>query len=132
MDLGGWIRQGRLRGVLDLIDQLPAASRYWSAVALDEEVAEAILAEEDRRRDAHGDGDTAPAWTPPLDQWDLTAQMLGALINEVKALRQATIAAAGGRARREKPFPGPRTAREAVQARRDEEYAAALAADFGF
>lgn len=130
MDLAGWLRRGRVRGLLDLIDQLPPASRYWSAVALDEEVAEALLDEEARRAD--DGGDSAAAWTPPLEQWNLTAQMLGVVINEIKALRQTTAAAGGGRPRRERPFPAPRTARAAVEARRDEAYAADIAADFGF
>lgn len=132
MDLAPWLRQGRVRGLLDLIVQLPAASRYWSAVAQDDDVAAALLAEQDARRAAGDDVDAREPWAPPLEQWDLTAQQLSVLINEVKALRQTTISAAGGRARAERPFPSPRTALAAAEARRDEQYAEDIGARFGF
>lgn len=128
MDLALWLHHGRVRGILDLIDQLPRTARLWSAAAMDEELAEAQLLHE-AETDAQ---DEAPEWTPPLGEWNLVAQMLSVVIGELRSLRQTTISAAGGRPRQEKPFPSPRTARDTVQARLDSAYADDVAADFGF
>lgn len=111
MDLAEWWQQKRWRGLLELIDQLPAASRFNEAVLNDPEQARLIAARPT----------SSESWTPLVRDWDLTAVLL-------REIREALVGLLGnGRA---KPIPIPRTEVDRVRARLDLVLAAQIIRDF--
>lgn len=122
MDLAQWVADGRWEALLELIDQLPSACRLNEAIAQDEEAAEFMLKA----------GDPTGTWSPRVAEFDLTNSLLVSLINEVKMLRQSGIAVAGGKPKKETPFPSPRTAVDKVRERLAQDEAKHIAYGFGF
>lgn len=105
-------RARRFRFLLNLIDQLPAASRYGEAVAQDDDLAQALLYVE-----------PTPA-PPPLAEWSpLLAEM------RVMSERLGIVAQilANGRYKPE-PLPRPQTARDRAKRRADQATHARLTA----
>ena len=127
MDVAQYLGEHRYVALLDLIDQLPAASRFNEAVVNDEEFAEYLLDLEEQGGAVPGE-----SWAPRGAEFDLTNQLLSTVVDELKALRISGQALAGGKPKREDPMPRPRTAVERVRARRDEQAAINLAVMFGF
>jgi len=122
VDLAEYYAAGRWVALLDYIDMLPAASRLNEALANDPETAEHIASlpkSEDE-------------WAPRLSEFDLTAHLLREVIHELKALKQVSISAAGGKPGTEKPIPGPRTAIDKAIAKREREWAVDIAQRYGF
>lgn len=112
----------------DLIHELPKASRTWEAVMTDPELAQQIVASQNRdaRLDPDDDSDElrddSPGWAPAYRDYDLHAKQLGDVINALAALNQTVRASVGAKARAVDPYPLPRTAlpdAEAAQARAD-------------
>ncbi|WP_336715330.1 hypothetical protein [Arthrobacter sp. USHLN218] len=122
MDLAEWYAAGRWVALIDLIDGLPNACRLNEAIANDPETAEYIASL------PKPEGE----WAPRVSEFDLTAHLLRELIHEVKALKQVSISAAGGKPGNEKPIPGPRTAIEKAIERMEQDWAADVAEKFGF
>lgn len=104
VDLAAWLRARRYRGVLDLIDQLPAASRTMAALLNDPTVARDIVAAE-----SETGGGSAPEG-PSLRDETPEVQMLRVLINDFRA-------AMSDKKRKPKLLPSPKTAIE--KARRE-------------
>lgn len=129
MDLAAWVTAGRWVGVLELIDQLPAACRLNEAIAQDTEAAEALLDAQER---AEKSGKRSAEWSPRVAEFDLTNTLLVTLINEVKSLRLSGQSLAGAKPRKEEPFPTPKTAIDLVKANRELNAAKSLAMGFGF
>lgn len=77
MDLAAWLKQRRYRGLIDLIDQLPAASRTMAALLNDRDIARNIVEGE-----AKSEG--APAG-PSLRDETPEVQMLRILINDFRS-----------------------------------------------
>lgn len=125
MDLAEWVARGRYEGLLELIDMLPAASRLKEAIAQDDEAAEYLLS----LPESEGDGEP---WSPRVSEFDLHAQQMAALINEVKMLRQSGQAVAGGKPAKEKPYPVPRTAVDRARERAELDWFEDMQAKFGF
>ena len=114
-DLAHLIARHRWAAVVDLVHQLPKASRTWEAVVTDPELAAQMVAaqERDTSLDADDDalgGDDGPGWAPQYREHDLHAKMLGDLIDAVAALNQTVIAIGGGKAHKPEPYPTPHTA----------------------
>lgn len=106
VDLAVWWRGKRWVGLLELIDQLPSASRVNEAVLNDREFAEAVVARESGDR---------PEWAPKVSEFDLHATLLRDVIQALQGVQAAVIAAAGGKPPKIKPYPAPRTALEEVR-----------------
>ncbi|MDR2256973.1 MAG: hypothetical protein LBE25_13415 [Arthrobacter sp.] len=118
-----WVAAGRWRPLLELIDQLPLASRYYEAFHEDPEVAEQIAREPLPER----------AWSPSLKDWDLQAQLLHDLTGMVRVLVSAVQTQSAGKViRPAKGFPAPVTAAEKFRGRLEEEHARGLVQGFGF
>lgn len=97
MDLAAWWRARRWRALLELIEQLPTASRFRGAVLNDPEQARMIALAREYGTD---DDDTPEPWSPPVAEYDLTAQLLREILH--------TVTAAAG-AKSPAYFPAPRT-----------------------
>lgn len=101
VDLARWWGDRRWKGLLGLIDQLPAASRFNEAVLNDPVFAEEYVKQEQ--------ADEKPEWAPRLAEFDLHATLLRDLIQAVNQSTIATIAAAGGKPPKLPDYPRPRT-----------------------
>ena len=124
MDVAAWVRAGRWRGLLELIDGLPRSSRLREAQLNDPEYVADLLELQ---------GDDERPWAPAVSESTLMTDLLGALIGEVRALRsEAAVHGSGKQPRRVQPVPGPRTALEAARAERAERDAANILSKFGF
>ena len=122
MDLAEWYAAGRTVGLLDLIDSLPSASRYYEAVSNDPEMAEHLA------RQPESDEE----WSPRVVEYGLTEMLLREILHELKVNSAITMSAAGGKPGELKPFPTPRTAVQAARERLEREWAVNLAGKFGF
>lgn len=100
-DLAQWWRARRWKALLDLIDQLPDASRFNEAILNDPEVVAEAVARES------GEG---PEWAPRISEFDLHATLLRDVIHALQGVQAAVIASAGGKPPKVKPYPAPRTA----------------------
>lgn len=110
MDLAKEWRSRRWKRLLRIIDQLPAHSRLAEARLDDEQVAEQILAFEDKHPNAKPSRRVSD-FTPEVD-------LLSTLVDRVGELTQAVVAAAGAQPRKVTPVPRPKTAVDRVRARR--------------
>lgn len=88
--------------LLELIDQLPSASRFNEAVLNDLEFARVVVAQES--------GDDASAWAPKISEFDLHAMLLRDVIQALQGVQVAVIAASGNKPPKMQSYPGPRTA----------------------
>jgi len=109
VDLAEWFGARRWKALLELIEQLPEASRFREAILNDREVVAELVA-------ANADGDGG-GWAPRVSEFDLHATFLRDLVHSVHQLIAVTIAAGGGKPPRVKPPPVPRTVLE--EARRE-------------
>src|SRR5690625_5754606 len=64
VDLSRWWQQRRWKSLLELIDELPAASRFNEAILNDREFAKEAVAQETADR---------PEWAPKISEFDLHA-----------------------------------------------------------
>lgn len=78
VDLGQWWRAGRYRALLDMIDQRPSASRLSEAIYTDPSNAQFLL--DERNRVSHR------RWAPRISEFDVHAQLLKMLVNDVRSL----------------------------------------------
>lgn len=126
MDLSVWLENGRVRALLDLVDQLPSASRLSEARMNDPEEAELMAR-------AHLEqGEDAPKWSPGMSEYGLTHKMLGAVISLMQQQLKVTIDANGGKGGKPEPFPAPRTAVHEAIERLEAEWADNVLTAFGF
>ena len=109
-----WVR------LLNLIDNLPQASRLTQAIMDDPVLAEQIL---DR-------ADTNEEWAPPLSQYGLQEQYLAQIIDGINGLQALVSSVAGGKPDRPKPTPRPRTQLDVVRERRSRETQLSIIAAF--
>lgn len=113
MDLAVLYRQRRWVYLLDLIDNLPQASRLSRAMMNDPEVAEQILA----MAEAEGENE----WNPPLSEYDLKAQYLAQIVDGLSSLQSTLVAVNGGKPERPRPIPRPKTQIDVIRERRSQE-----------
>lgn len=97
-----WWRDRRWVALLDLIDQLPQASRFMEAVANDPEQA-ALIAEARSK-----DDDDEPSFLR-LSEFGLTERLLRDAVLAIRGVQAAVIASASGKPARIEPYPMPRT-----------------------
>lgn len=117
VDLAVWWRERRWAGLLELIDELPAASRFNEAVLNDREFAKEVVAQESENRE------DAPEWAPKISEFDLHATLLRDVIQALQGVQAAVIAAAGGKPPKIIPYPAPKTALEEVRQEALQEWA---------
>lgn len=117
MDLAVWWQQRRWVGLLELIDELPSASRFNEAVLNDPEFAEAVAARET------GSDNKGDEWSPRISEFDLHALLLRDVIQGVQGVQAAVIALAGGKPPKQSPYPAPRTALDEARERALTEWA---------
>lgn len=103
--------------MLNLIDNLPGASKTVEAMSLDEQ-HQALI-----RDTLKATGQEAPKYAPPMSQWTMESSLLAQVIDAVNALRHVVIVTSGDGKNKPKPpdpVQRPRTAAEKVdfQARR--------------
>lgn len=124
MDLARWWRERRFRGLLDLIDQLPYASRLNQAVQNDPEQAVLIA----QAREAMQYDDDAPVWTPPMREFDLHATMLRDVINLLAGIQHGL----AGSSKPPPEYPRPVTEVDRAMARLQRTWAVGILSRFGF
>lgn len=127
MDLAEWVAAKRWVALLELIDNLPTACRLNEAIANDPEAAAELAA---ARLDS--EQESADPWSPRVSEFDLTATMLREILHAIKALKQVSIAAAGGKPGEEKPFPAPFTEIDRAIKAAERSWAEAFVGQFGF
>ena len=93
VDLGAMVRQRRVRELLDLVDELPAASRLSEARATDPRLAWHLLAQREEAQDLE--------WRPRVRDYGL---------QELLLLRLCNLTASLAGARDDDLLDGPRTA----------------------
>lgn len=125
VDLAAWYADGRVDALIDFIDELPGASRFYEAVSNDPDQAR-LLAEHRLTNTEKSE------WRPRVSEFDTTAQLLQMLVNEIKALRRVTIASGGGKPGQEKPVLGPRTAVDEAFELLEDALSGELLSQFGF
>lgn len=106
MDLAEWYARGRVVGLLELIDELPATARLREVVLNDPEQA-ALIAELPPSDEP---------WRPRLTEFDLHAQILTQLHGVMVAVFQQLVANAGHTPPSVAEFPTPKTAVESASA----------------
>lgn len=102
MDLGELWRNGKRRRILNLITQLPQASRFAAAVANDPEHVEAIL--------EATKNETPQEASPPLSTWTADSELLAQIKDTLEVTLAVLVRANGGPSRKVKPTKRPRTA----------------------
>lgn len=133
VDLRQWWRERRFRALLDLIDQLPAASRLNEAIQNDPEQAEIIARHiEEQKRKAAEAGEEQRPWSPRVAEFDLHASLLRDLIQATLGLRAAVIASAGGKPGTVPDYPAPITEVDKATARLERAWAQGVLERFGF
>lgn len=100
-----WRGKISVRKVLNLIDRLPSTSQYISAIADDEELADAV-------------DDASARHTPPLTEWSPMMGALAVIADRLAALVNVQVARGGGTPGRVAPYPRPVTAAQKVRERR--------------
>lgn len=122
VDLDEWYWAGRWVGLIDFIDMLPAASRLNEAIAMDPEMAALMI--------------DLPApdepWSPRVSENTLVTTILMDISDGIKTLQQTSIAVAGGKPAKVKPFPRPRTAVDRLREQEDLNLFHEMQAMFGF
>lgn len=120
MDLAEWWQQRRWKALLELIDELPAASRLNEAIQNDPEQARLIA------KTPQGDGED---WSPRVRDYDLTAMLLREIREMLAALfRIEHVAATGKQAATIKALPAPYTEVDRQRAAETREWAESLIA----
>lgn len=114
VDLSRWWRERRWKALLELIDELPAASRFNEAVLNDREFAKEVVARETGDR---------PEWSPRVSEFDLHATLLRDVIQVLQGVQAAVIAASGNKPPKIVPYPAPKTALEEVRQEALQEWA---------
>lgn len=126
MDLALWYADGRVDGLLDLIENLPGASRYYEAIQNDPEMAEELA------RLRLNKGDDKQEWSPRVAEFGLTEHMLRDLIHEVRAMRAEAKQLQGQKPGDVQPFPAPRTEVDAAVERLEREWTVDFLGSLGF
>ena len=127
MDLARWWADRRWKALLEMIDELPAASRFNEAVQNDPEQAELIAL----YREQHGDDEREP-WRPRVREYDLHANLLRDAVQALIGLRAAVIASAGGKPGAVPEYPTPTTEVDKAAARLEKAWAQGVLTRFGF
>lgn len=129
VDLAEAVAGNRWVMILDLLDQLPARSRFHQAQMDDPETAALLL----ELADAENEKDEQEPWSPPWREFGTTEVLLQQLINSVNLVAANVQAAAGVKKPNvPDPFPSPVTGVDRARKRRDDEHAAEQLAAFGF
>lgn len=131
MDLAEWYAAGRWVALLDLIDMLPEASRLNEALLNDPEAAE-LLADEYLKSRENADPEKESDNSPRISQYALINRQMSDLTDQVKMLRQAVVASAGGTPKAEKPEARPKTGIEKAIAEAERKWASDFIQLFGF
>lgn len=126
LDLGEEWRERRWGRLLDVIDRLPGHSHYSAAVATDEEHAR-LMAEAMAARKAEG-GDDEKDRGPALTTWTPEVAVLTRVVDELKNVRYAVIAAQAGKKAGDPPKPEPRPTTAITKAIKRAEHARRKAA----
>lgn len=126
VDLALWYAEGRVDGLLDLIDNLPGASRLTEAVTNDPEAAEELA------RLRLSDDSEKPDWAPRVAEFGLTEHLLSQIIDLLQSQIGVSIKAAGGKPGDVKPTPRPRTEIDAAVARLEREWTVDFLGHLGF
>ena len=122
MDLAEWVTARRYGALLDLIDQLPSASRYSEAVSLHPEYAKQLanMPEPDE------------PWAPRQAEFGLTEHLLTNISDQLQVLTVVTLKAAGAKPGEPKPMPRPKSAIEEARKQAEQEWARGFIQQFGF
>src|SRR5690625_4327569 len=133
VDLSTWWRERRFRALLELIDQLPSASRLNEAIQNDPEQAEiiALHIEEQKRKAAETGAEQSP-WSPRVAEYDLHANLLRDLSHATLGLRAAVIASDRGEPGQTPDYPAPLAAAATGTARLERAWAHSVLERFGF
>lgn len=122
MDLAEWVAARRYSGLLELIDQLPSASRYSEAVVNHPEYAKQLAEAPE----------PSEAWTPRQAEFGLTEHLLTNISDQLQVLTVVTLKAAGGKPGDPKPMPRPKSAIEEAKKQAEMEWAKEFIQQFGF
>lgn len=106
------ITQGRVVELIDLLSQLPKASRWWGALMDDADYAE-MVAEASLYRD--DDGDDPPSFAPAFRDYTPLYQLTAQVHDAIGVLNYTTGAVQGAKMKKPKPWPIPETAIDKAQ-----------------
>lgn len=114
VDLHEIVRARRVRYALDLIDGLPSASRLRQAMLDDREVAEQIIAEQDR---SEADGHVPEEWRLQVSENTPTVIMLTRILQAIDELTGLNVTQVTQGKKKHKPrrLPTPKTAVDTVR-----------------
>lgn len=118
MDLARWWADRRWVALLELIDQLPQASRFMEAVVNDPEQADLIA----RSRE----GEAEVPWSPRFSEFGLLERLMRDAVMAIQGVQAAVIAAAGGKPPKVEPYPVPVTEIDRAVARANREWAESI------
>lgn len=114
-----------MRDLLDLIDELPAHSRFREALQNDPDYAAAVAAAEEANR---GLSDSKPAWTPKVADYNLAAIQRNDIRELLVQLIDVTLTGTNRKPSNSPRFPVPHTAvDDAREDLRRQGYAVSLA-----
>ena len=127
MDLSEWIESGRWRATLELVEQLPWASRFRAAMLNDPDYAD-MIAEAQLRQESEGSDDG-----PSVAEFGSVEQRLTTLIDLMKVQVQWSQRQAGVTSpSKMKPEPRPKTLVSELIERKEQEVGLSVAEQFGF
>ena len=127
MDLSEWIESGRWRATLELVEQLPWASRFRAAMLNDPDYAD-MIAEAQLRQESEGSDDG-----PSVAEFGSVEQRLTTLIDLMKVQVQWSQRQAGVKSpSKMKPEPRPKTLVSELIERKEQEVGLEVASQFGF
>ena len=127
IDLTEWWRARRWRALLEMITQLPRASRTRRAMMDDPETAAMILDSEDDEETTE-DEPKSEKWAPPLDQYGLTEELLVVIANQLMVQRYEIARMMTGKGSEPNLIGTPRTLVDELRERRAETATLALLA----
>ncbi|WP_446223508.1 hypothetical protein ACTWPB_28295 [Nocardia sp. IBHARD005] len=115
------IRNRDWRTIWAFKDRLPHGSQYRSALAMDQELAEQMLAAEQAEDKLDLYEEKAESTGPTPEGYTIDSYLLLSIIDALQGVQAAVIATAGGDPPRVSPMPRPVTAVDLVRdAQRDE------------
>ena len=100
-------KQRRWVHLLSLIDHLPPNSRFYEAYLNDPDIALKIATEQERQREQRDE--EAPKWTPPQRTWSPEMELLATVYDQLQVIQATQIGAAGGKPRKPRSYPRPRS-----------------------
>lgn len=130
MSLAEIVTQGRFTELADLLSQLPQASRFWAAMMEDPDYTEMVL-DAHLSQDDEAEDEEVPKWAPAYRDYSALYQLLAQVYDAVNVVNYTVAAVQGGKPRKPKPLPSPKTGIDRAKEQAARQQASSLYAAFG-